>query len=63
MLTPVFGNNLAFADSSKKYFTVYDENKKVLFLKGDDITEGDNYLSSDNKLYEIYSSVYVSKSM
>ena len=34
---------------------VYDENGKVLFFKGDDINEGDNYLSQDNKLYEIHS--------
>lgn len=39
----------------KKYFTVYDENEKFLFMKGDDVNEGDNYLSADNKLYEIYS--------
>ena len=54
-VSPVGGGSFASADSSKKYFTVYDENNKVLFLKGDDINEGDNYLSSDNKLYEIYS--------
>ena len=24
-------------------------------MKGDDVNEGDNYLSKDNKLYEIYS--------
>ena len=47
--------SVAFADSSKKYFTVYDEKKNVLFLKGDDVSVGDNYLSSDNKLYEIIS--------
>ena len=40
---------------NKTYFTVYDENNEVLLLKGDDINEGDNYLSKDNKLYEIYS--------
>ena len=39
----------------KKYFTVYDENNEVLLLKGDDISVGDNYLSAENKLYEIYS--------
>lgn len=51
-------NSLLFASAAslqKTYFTVYDENGKVLLLKGDDINEGDNYLSSDNKLYEIYS--------
>lgn len=47
---------IAFAENDvKAYFTVYDEGGKVLLLKGDDINEGDNYLSSDNKLYEIYS--------
>ena len=46
-----------FADSSKKYFTIYkDSDKKtVLFLKGDDVNVGDKYLSKDNKLYEIAS--------
>ena len=49
-------NNLAQAKSvGGKYFTVYDEGGKVLLLKGDDVNEGDNYLSSDNRLYEIYS--------
>ena len=43
------------ADTSKNYFTVYDENNKVLFLKGEDVNEGDSYLSGDNKLYEVYS--------
>ena len=38
-----------------KYFVVYDENNNVLLMKGDDVNEGDNYLSADNKLYEIYS--------
>lgn len=52
---PVSKNSFALEGSDKKYFTVYDENNKMLFLKGDDINEGDNYLSSDNKLYEIYS--------
>ena len=52
---PVSKNSFALEGSDKKYFTVYDENDKMLFLKGDDINEGDNYLSSDNKLYEIYS--------
>lgn len=49
------GLKLANADSNKTYFTVYDENNKILFLKGDDVNEGDNYLAQDNKLYEIYS--------
>ena len=52
---PVSKSSFALEGSDKKYFTVYDENDKMLFLKGDDINEGDNYLSSDNKLYEIYS--------
>lgn len=55
MMQGVNAGSLAFADSSKKYFTVYDEKKSVLFLKGDDISVGDNYLSGDNKLYEIVS--------
>ena len=42
-------------DTNKTYFTVYDENNKVLLLKGDDVNEGDNYLSKENKLYEIIS--------
>ena len=54
IVTPVFNKSSAFAGDVKSYFTVYDENEKVLFLKGDDINEGDNYLSQDNKLYEIY---------
>ena len=43
------------ADTSKSYYTVYsDEAKtKVLFLKGDDVSTGDGYLSGDNKFYEI----------
>ena len=45
-----------FASSeTKKYFTVYDDNNNFLFMKGDDVNNGDGYLSSDNKLYEIYS--------
>lgn len=43
------------ADVSKTYFTVYDSEKMdhVLFLKGDDVNNGDMYLSHDNKLYEV----------
>ena len=52
---PLISGTCFASSETKKYFTVYDENKNVLFLKGDDITEGDNYLSGDNKLYEIYS--------
>ena len=47
--------NLAFASNAKMYFTVYDENEKVLFLKGDDVNVGDRYLAGDNKLYEVES--------
>ena len=45
------------ADTNKTYFTVYEGAKKdkVLFLKGDDVSVGDQYLSHDNKLYEIVS--------
>ena len=47
----------AYADTQKNYYTIYkDESKKdVLFLKGDDVSAGDKYLSGDNKLYEIVS--------
>ena len=55
VFAPFQNTSYASADSSKKYFTVYDESGKVLFLKGDDINVGDNYLSGDNKLYEVYS--------
>lgn len=50
-------NLVAYADTAKKYYTIYaDESKgKVLFLKGDEIQTGDMYLSTDNKLYEIVS--------
>jgi stage II sporulation protein P len=43
--------------TSVNYYTVYenDENGKVLFLKGDDVSAGDMYLSHDNKLYKIES--------
>lgn len=51
-----FPSCLASAKSAKPtYYTVYDENKKILLLKGDDINVGDNYLSGDNKMYEIVS--------
>ena len=57
MVPAKFISSMSFADTNKKYYTVYtDETKeKVLFLKGDDISTGDKYLSSDNKLYEIVS--------
>lgn len=40
---------------SKKYYTVYesDSKDKILFLKGDEVSVGDKYLSHNNKLYEI----------
>lgn len=43
------------ADIAKQYYTVYSDSSKmkVLFLKGDEISVGDNYLSADNKYYEI----------
>ena len=49
-------SNEAFAsDTNKNYFTIYDSDKKekVLFYKGEDVNDGDKYLSSNNKLYEI----------
>ena len=51
-------------DTNKNYYTVYSDSskEKVLFLKGDDINIGDNYLSSDNKFYEIESVDEKSKS-
>jgi len=47
--------NLAVADTVKSYYTIYSDDSKtsVLFLKGDDVSAGDRYLSHDNKLYEI----------
>lgn len=46
---------ICYADTNKNYYTVYEgETKdKVLFLKGDDVSEGDKYLSKENNLYEI----------
>ena len=40
-----------------KYYTVYsgEDKKEVLFLKGEDINEGDMYLSHENNLYKIKS--------
>lgn len=49
-------DKLGFSNAQpNQYFTVYDENKNVILLKGGEVIEGDNYLSSDNKLYEITS--------
>lgn len=46
-----------YAVSNKNYYTIYKESLEgeILFLKGDDISDGDFYLSSDNKLYKIES--------
>lgn len=57
LFSPMGLSTAAALDTSKSYYTVYsDESKtKVLFLKGDDINQGDNYLSGDNKFYEIVS--------
>ncbi|MBR2909261.1 MAG: stage II sporulation protein P [Clostridia bacterium] len=51
------GITLAKADSSESYYTVYDYNdkEKVIFVKGDGVNVGDEYLSAENKLYEIVS--------
>ncbi|MBR7172279.1 MAG: stage II sporulation protein P [Clostridia bacterium] len=45
------------ADTAKNYYTIYADSSKskVLFLKGGNINVGDNYLSTDNKYYEIES--------
>ena len=55
----VFVSNKAAsaADTTKKYYTVYADSKKekVLFLRGDEVSVGDRYLSGNNKLYEIES--------
>lgn len=50
--------NLAHAaDTAKTYYTIYKDSSKkdILFLKGEDVLEGDYYLSHDNKLYKIAS--------
>ena len=56
-LDGAFLPNAKAEDVAKNYFTVYDySNKdKVVFVKGDGVNVGDEYLSSDNKLYEIVS--------
>ncbi len=45
------------ADTAKNYYTIYDgeDKKKVLFTRGGEVNAGDNYLSKDNKFYEITS--------
>ncbi len=42
-------------DVSEKYYTVYDADNptKVVFVKGESIDNGDEYISGDNKLYEV----------
>ena len=58
----LFSNNIynvAYAeDLSKSYYTIYDvdDNSKVVFVRGEKIEDGDGYISSDNRYYEI---VYV----
>ena len=41
----------------KNYFTIYDysEPDKIVFVKGEGVQVGDEYLSQDNKLYQIVS--------
>ena len=43
--------------SNKKYYTIYEDSskQKILFLKGDEVSAGDKYLSGNNRLYEIES--------
>lgn len=50
-------NVVMAASAGGTYYTVYENSTdgKVLFLKGDDVSKGDFYLSQDNKLYEIVS--------
>jgi len=50
-------NKISYADTNKNYYTIYKDNtkKEVLFLRGDGVSVGDMYLSTDNKLYEIVS--------
>ena len=57
LIFPKNCSNVTFADSTKTYYTIYKDSSKkdVLFLKGDDVSKGDRYLSGDNKLYEIES--------
>lgn len=45
----------ANAAETPKYFTVYDkkDSSKVLFVRSDAVEKGDQYISGDNKLYEI----------
>lgn len=52
MISP---NTSCHADTVKTYYTIYDgeDKKNVLFLRGGEVNAGDNYLSKDNKYYEI----------
>lgn len=52
-----FGEIVFAVDTNKNYYTVYEDSAKtrVLFLKGEDVSNGDKYLSGDNKFYEIES--------
>lgn len=47
--------NVYAKDVNNKYYTVYDADSpdKVIFVKGEGVNSGDEYVSSDNKLYEI----------
>ncbi len=42
-------------DVTNKYYTVYDADspEKVIFVKGEGVNSGDEYVSNDNKLYEV----------
>ena len=57
MFSNIKVNTVSYADTTKTYYTVYKDSTKkdVLFLRGGDVTVGDKYLSTDNKLYEIVS--------
>ena len=50
-------NCQAFAVSENNFYTVYSDKtkSKILFTKGDEVNEGDKYLSHENDLYEIES--------
>lgn len=51
-----FNGEVIFAkDTDKEYYTIYDEENKtkVIFIRGDGVEKGDEYISTDNKLYEI----------
>jgi len=57
-IKPVVTNYKVNAENeTKTYFTIYDysEPDKVVLVKGEGVQVGDEYLSSDNKLYQIVS--------